>query len=207
MTKHTNRNNLNGYALQFNQQQMQRAVTKTLSVRGKAEYGYLISYEDKNGVVLAGGEPTKEEIEEMTVGLPVSLIESGGEDPPVRKRRIIRGRNRAPLDKENEHTVLVRKIVDMLNNSTEYHGEYDLLYKGRDEVYYVRPVAEYVHSLSGEKAGKFLLSILNHPELQECERGEYLIRSVMGCRYTGEGTGEDWWEEVTESDDRLSYLS
>ena len=62
---------------------MKRAVSKTLQVRGKKEYGYVISYQDKNGVVLSGGIPTQEELDTMVVGEPVDVSSFYGMDESV----------------------------------------------------------------------------------------------------------------------------
>lgn len=100
----------------------------------------------------------------------------------------------------------VENVIEGVLDAVKMHGTYTMHDKGMHEIYDVEPIAAHVMSLSGEDAHKFLISLLEAPQLRADAIATAMLTSVIECCDDDGTMSDEWWENAIEADSRLSNL-
>ncbi len=103
----------------------------------------------------------------------------------------------------NKKITSIKEIVAQFLADVKKFGIYSLHDKGASEIHDLDPDIAYLKTLSGEDAGKALVELLDHPDLQENEMAACLVRALI---VSLDDELEEWFEEMLDADPRLQPL-
>jgi hypothetical protein len=97
----------------------------------------------------------------------------------------------------------ISDIVDEFNKGVKMFGTYQMQDKGASEVCDLESFLNFIRIKTGKEAGKILVELLNHPKLQDDNRGSRLVEGLISSL---DDQDDHWFNDMMDVDKKLEEL-